>query len=110
MVFLNGAEEIAAPPGTVAILPRGHRHGFWNPHGQPARLLLMVTPGQFGSFFDDVVIRIREENAATPERIGAILGHEAATRNVRIDMDHLPVSAHGLRGAPGAPGPVVSGE
>ena len=109
VMFLNGAEERAAPAGTVAILPRGHRHRFWNPHEQPARLLLMVAPGHFESFFDDVVIRIREENADTPERIGAILGREAAARNVRIEMEHLPVSAHGLRGAPALPGSGLSG-
>lgn len=103
VVFLNGSEEIAGPPGTVAILPRGYRHGFWNPHDEPARLLLMVVPGHFGGFFDEVVMRIREENADTPERIGAIMGQAAAARNVRIEMEYLPASARALRGAPEAP-------
>lgn len=102
VVFLKGDEEVPAPAGTVASLPRGQLHGFWNPHDAPARLLLMVAPGHFEGFFDEVVMRIREEHADTPERIGAILAGAAASRNVTIQMDRLPESAQSLTGAPGA--------
>lgn len=98
--FLTGDEQSPAPAGSVAVLPRGHLHGFWNPHEQPARLLLMVAPGQFHGFFDEVVMRIREANADTPERIGAILAEAAAARNVVIEMDRLPETARALLAVP----------
>lgn len=99
--FLNGEDVVVAGPGTVAILPRGHWHGFWNPNDTPTRMLLAVAPGHFGSFFDDVVARIRTENAESPELIGAIIAQVAASRNVTVDIDRLPADARPLLAPPG---------
>lgn len=45
-------------------------------------------------------MRIREANADTPERIGAILAEAAAARNVVIEMDRLPETARALLAVP----------
>jgi len=65
-------------------------------------LMLIVAPGEFGSFFDEVVMNIREENADSPQRIGAIIAETAATRNVTVDMSRLPAEAAALLGPPPA--------
>ena len=83
-------------------LPRGHWHGFWNANEEEAHLMLIVAPGEFGSFFDEVVMNIREENADSPQRIGAIIAETAATRNVTVDMSRLPPEAAALLGPPPA--------
>ncbi|MAI89818.1 cupin domain-containing protein [Ponticaulis sp.] len=100
--FLNGEDVVHATPGTIAILPRGHWHGFWNANEEEAHLMLIVAPGEFGSFFDEVVMNIREENADSPQRIGAIIAETAATRNVTVDMSRLPAEAAALLGPPPA--------
>ena len=103
ITFLNGEESVSAGPGAVAILPRGHWHGFWNETDEPVRMLLAVAPGNFGGFFDQVVAQIREDNAATPEAIGGIIAAVAAARNVTVDMSRLPPEAAALLAPPSAP-------
>jgi quercetin dioxygenase-like cupin family protein len=50
MTFLVGDERISAGPGTYVFGPRGIPHGFRVEGEQPARFLLMATPGGFESF------------------------------------------------------------
>ena len=91
--FLDRDKTISAGPGTLVVLPRGHLHGFWNLTDQPARMLLVVTPGKFASFFDKVVETIRKDNAATPDLVGAIIAEVASHYDVTIHPDKIPKSA-----------------
>lgn len=88
--FLDRDQRQLAGPGSLVVLPRGHLHGFWNPTDTPAKMLLIVTPGEFASFFDDVVAEIERTNADTPERIGELIARAAAAREVEVRMDALP--------------------
>lgn len=98
VTFLNGEKEVEASAGAVASLPRGHFHGFWNPHDEPARMLLAIAPGEFDDFFDEVVQQIRTENADNPESIGRIIGEAAQARGVTVDPTRFPASAKELMG------------
>ena len=100
VTFLNGEEEVEASAGTVASLPRGHFHGFWNPHDEPARMLLAIAPGEFDDFFDEVVQQIRTENADDPDSIGRIIAQAADARGVTVDPSRFPASAQELMGPP----------
>jgi quercetin dioxygenase-like cupin family protein len=40
--------------GMSATLPRGVPHAFTNPGTRPARVLVVVTPGDGARFFDDI--------------------------------------------------------
>jgi mannose-6-phosphate isomerase-like protein (cupin superfamily) len=40
--------------GMSATLPRGMPHGFTNPGRTPAKVLVVVTPGDGARFFDDI--------------------------------------------------------
>ena len=42
---LLGDEEIDVGPGTFTFIPRGTVHGFVNAGTEPARMLVIVTPG-----------------------------------------------------------------
>lgn len=96
VTFLNGEESVPAPKGSAAILPRGHWHGLWNPHDEPAQLLLLVAPAKFSDFFDAVVMRVRAENPGSPQEVGAIIGQVAAARNVTVDPTRFPPEALAL--------------
>jgi len=49
-----GDQEFEAPPGAYIVAPRGLFHAYWNPTGQPARFLSIITPGGFERFFEEI--------------------------------------------------------
>ena len=42
--FRVGARERAVVAGDSLLVPRGTPHSYWNPAGEPARYLLVMTP------------------------------------------------------------------
>lgn len=46
-----GDREVVAGPGSYVIKPRGLMHTFWNPGPAPARLLEIIAPAGFESYF-----------------------------------------------------------
>jgi uncharacterized cupin superfamily protein len=53
--LLLGDEELDAGPGSFVFIPRGTVHGFVNAGSEPARMLVLVTPGGIQeTFFADV--------------------------------------------------------
>lgn len=94
--FLDNENEVIADAGTIASLPRKNLHGFWNPYDEPAKLLVFVSPGHFSEFFETVASAVETSKATTPEEVGAIIGKEAASYGVDIDMSVLPKSAMAL--------------
>ena len=91
--FLDREHTSSAGPGSLVVLPRGHLHGFWNVSDQPARMLLLVTPGEFASFFDAVVAQLRQQHADSPDQVGRIMAEVAARYEVTIHPQKTPDSA-----------------
>jgi mannose-6-phosphate isomerase-like protein (cupin superfamily) len=56
-----------AGPGTVAFIPRGTPHTFANPGQEPARSLVLVTPGGFEGYFEEMIELIRQTGGLPPE-------------------------------------------
>ena len=54
MGALIGDEVVEAGPGDLVLKPRGIPHAFWNPTDQPARILELISPGGFESYFADL--------------------------------------------------------
>lgn len=94
--FLDREDTIKAGAGSLVVLPRGHLHGFWNDSDKPARLLLIVTPGEFASFFDQVVARIRANPPADGKAMGQLIGQVAATHDVQVFPEKVPEGARHL--------------
>ena len=46
-----GDDEIVAGPGSYVIKPRGLMHTFWNAGPAPARLLEVIAPAGFETYF-----------------------------------------------------------
>lgn len=94
--FLDRGSTITAGPGSLVVLPRGHLHGFWNLSDEPAKMLLIVTPGEFASFFDAVAMRVKSENPGSPPEVAAIIAEVASRYEVSIHPEKVPESARVL--------------
>jgi quercetin dioxygenase-like cupin family protein len=49
-----GDQEFLATAGETIIKPRGVSHTFWNAGPQPARLLEIIAPAGFESYFEEM--------------------------------------------------------
>jgi mannose-6-phosphate isomerase-like protein (cupin superfamily) len=65
--FRVGDHAYEAGPGTVAFMPRGTPHTFANPGREPARTLVLVTPGGFEAYFEALIELIRRTGGLPPE-------------------------------------------
>lgn len=93
ITILDGEQTRTAGPGSLIVLPRNNLHGFWNAGEVATRMLLMVSPGDFASFFDDVVAEIRATNPDNPALVGKLIADKAAEYAVTVQPERLPASA-----------------
>ncbi|TML65695.1 MAG: cupin domain-containing protein [Actinobacteria bacterium] len=89
-----GDEVLEAGPGDLVSKPRGVPHAFWNAGDEPARLLELISPAGFESYFRELAPLL-----AAPERDEAAIGEVVARYDLDIDFGTIPVLAerHGLR-------------
>ena len=52
--FLLGERTIRSTPGSFIFIPRGTVHSFRNEGERPARFLVIASPGEFATYFQDV--------------------------------------------------------
>lgn len=65
--FRVGDRAYEAGPGTVAFIPRGAPHTFANPGQEPARSLVLVRPGGFERYFEELIELVRRSGGLPPE-------------------------------------------
>lgn len=53
MTVMEGDSVATVGAGSYVVLPRGRLHGFWNSGDVPARMLVILTPGEVESYFDE---------------------------------------------------------
>ena len=91
--FLNKDHTVVAPAGTFAAMTRGHLHAFWNATDQRARLLMAVAPGEFATFFDEVVAELRASKSLDSATISQTMARFAKKHNILIYPDRVPEEA-----------------
>jgi uncharacterized cupin superfamily protein len=91
--FLNDSQTVVAPTGTFAAMTRGHLHAFWNASDAPARLLLAIAPGEFATFFDEVVRELRASGAVDLATVQETITRYAKAHNIVIYPDRVPEEA-----------------
>jgi mannose-6-phosphate isomerase-like protein (cupin superfamily) len=64
--FILGDERVEVPAGGAAIAQRGVPHTFWNPHPEPARYVLAMTP-RIKSLIDS----LHDGSGRSPEEVFA---------------------------------------
>lgn len=61
-------------PGDSLFIPRGSVHHHANPHDEPARALVVMTPGSIGRrYFEEVAEEVNAPGGPDPARIEAIM-------------------------------------
>lgn len=89
-----GDQVFEAGPGCVVVKPRGIPHAFWNPTDQPARILEIIAPAGFESYFADLSAIL---GASGPPDLAALVAL-AARYELDLDPSSIPrlAAAHGL--------------
>jgi uncharacterized cupin superfamily protein len=77
-----GDQELSAGPGSWILKPRGRMHTFWNAGPATARIIELITPGQFEHFFRDSV-KLVAAGELSDERLAAL----AAEHQTEVSMD-----------------------
>jgi quercetin dioxygenase-like cupin family protein len=90
---LLGEEVVYGDPGDLVFKPRGQWHTFWNAGDTPARILEIISPAGFESFFQELVARSAPSDG--PEPATAAL---AARYGLEFDDSSVPrlLADHGL--------------
>lgn len=64
-----GDQEFTATPGHFIIKPRGIPHTFWNAGPKPARILEIISPAGFESYFEEIAHLFVNGATPTPEQL-----------------------------------------
>jgi quercetin dioxygenase-like cupin family protein len=67
LAFRVGDHAYEATAGTVAFVPRGTPHTFANASEEPSRSLVLVTPGGFERYFEELIALITQTGGLPPE-------------------------------------------
>ena len=81
-----GGEQFEARPGDLVVKPRGIPHAFWNPTDEPARILELIVPGGFESYFRELDASLSQPG---PPDLAA-LGELAARYDLEVDPQSIP--------------------
>lgn len=96
LTLMLGDRTVEASPGTLATLPRGTVHAFWNATDAPVRTLFFISEGGFEQFFDAVAVSLREAPPAGPDDANARIGALAAEYGIEIRPELIPEDVRGL--------------
>ena len=82
---LLGDEVVYGGEGDLIYKPRGQWHTFWNAGDQPARLLEIISPAGFETYFEEL-IGLFKDGKPKPELIAPI----AQRYGLEIDGSTIP--------------------
>ena len=74
----RGHETLVATPGSLIHMPLGVIHGYHNETAEPARFLVISTPGGFDAYFTDLIAWMKREPQwpfAEPDKLSAFGRH-----------------------------------
>jgi mannose-6-phosphate isomerase-like protein (cupin superfamily) len=91
LAALLGEEEVVAETGTLVFKPRNQWHTFWNPGGEPTRILELICPAGLEDLF-------RELGTMDDDDDPAVLPGLAASYGCELDFEgtELIMQQHGL--------------
>jgi mannose-6-phosphate isomerase-like protein (cupin superfamily) len=90
-----GDEVVDAGPGELVVKPRGIPHAFWNSGDEETRLLELISPGEFASYFDEIAPILSGHGPPDFEKLAEIQARYALS----MDMDSIGplIEQHGLQ-------------
>ncbi|MGH2494520.1 MAG: cupin domain-containing protein [Ktedonobacteraceae bacterium] len=81
-----GDQEFLATAGDIVMKPRGISHTFWNAGSQPARLLEIIAPAGFESYFEEMAHVLNAGGPPNQEQISSIAEKYGTT----YQMEQIP--------------------
>ena len=89
-----GGETVEATAGDVVAKPRGVPHAVWNPADEPARLLEVIVPGGFESYFVELGEIMGHSGRPDMQALAAL----AERYDLVMEIESIPrlAAAHGL--------------
>jgi quercetin dioxygenase-like cupin family protein len=81
-----GDQEFLSTVGDLIIKPRGVSHSFWNAGAQPARLLEIIAPAGFESYFEEMAHVLNADGPPNEEQIDSI----AEKYGMTYQMEQIP--------------------
>jgi mannose-6-phosphate isomerase-like protein (cupin superfamily) len=90
-----GEEVVEAGPGELVFKPRGVPHAFWNPGDEETRVLELISPGAFASYFDELAPVLADPAGPDFEKLAAL----RAKYELDMDMSSIErlMAEHDLR-------------
>ena len=89
-----GENLVEAGPGDLVFKPRGVPHAFWNPGDEEARVLEIISPGGFESYFADLAPELARAGAPDVQALAAIRTRYGLTMDI-TSIERL-IEQHGL--------------
>lgn len=81
-----GDDVYTAAPGSYVLKPRGMPHTFWNAGEEPARILEIISPAGFESYFGEVAAVLSTGGEPDFGKIMEIAGRYGLT----MHMEQVP--------------------
>ena len=93
-------DVLEATAESVVLKPRGVPHAFWNPTDRPARLLELIVPGGFETYFTELGEILGRPGPPDFDALGSL----AARYDLELDPGSIPrlAAEHGLDVGPPA--------
>jgi quercetin dioxygenase-like cupin family protein len=90
-----GGEIVYGEPGDLIVKPRREWHAFWNAGDTPARILEIISPGGFESYFAELSSLFVDGVSPSPAALMAL----GADHGLEVDPASIPelVARHRLR-------------
>lgn len=89
-----GDEVIEAGPGELVAKPRGVPHAFWNAADEEARLLELISPAAFASYFAEMAPVLSADGPPDFQQLDAIRQRYALSMD--IESRETLIREHGL--------------
>ena len=104
MTALVGDQLIHAPAGTLVFKPKGVRHTFWNQGPAPARILEIISPAGFETYFEELAEIVSPGGPPDIARLIAL----AQKYELELDMSAVPELSQKYHVTLGGPGQTAS--
>lgn len=92
-----GDEEFTAGPGAYVVKPRGLTHTFWNAGTERARILEIISPAGFETYFEELAGVLSSTPPGEPPDFGRIT-EVAGRHGMTFHMERMPeiMERHGV--------------
>lgn len=77
-----GDDVVEAGPGELVIKPRGVPHAFWNPGDEETRVLEIISPAGFESYFAELAPELNRADGPNVETLAEIRGRYRLTMDL----------------------------